>query len=83
MASTKIFKLFFQTEDIGEEPIVRKLILDSSEITFDKFYAKIQDLKEISGEVVTVQYLDQDGDKVTVASNEELIEALTDQVCVI
>jgi len=79
MATNKVFKLFFQTD---EEEDVRKLILNSSEITFEKLVCKIQELQEISfqgEESVTVQYLDQDGDKVTVATTEELINALSEQ----
>ena len=80
MATNKVFKLFFQNDD---EEDVRKLILNSSEITFEKLVCKIQELQEISfqgEESVTVQYLDQDGDKVTVATTEELINALSEQV---
>ena len=78
MTTNKVFKLFFQTDE-EDEPIVRKLILNSSEITFEKLISKIQELQDIS-ESVTVQYLDQDGDKVTVATTEELINALSEQV---
>ena len=80
MATNRVFKLFFQNDD---EEDVRKLILNSSEITFEKLVCKIQELQEISfqgEESVTVQYLDQDGDKVTVATTEELINALSEQV---
>ena len=75
--STKIFKLFFQNDE-EDEPIVRKITLN--EITIDNLLAKIQESKEIFGETVTVQYLDQDGDKVTVATTDELVNAITDQV---
>ena len=79
MTTNKVFKLFFQTDE-EDEPIVRKLILNSSEITFEKLLSKIQELQDISEESATVQYLDQDGDKVTVATTEELLNALSEQV---
>ena len=59
---------------------MRKFSANKEDLTYDKMTKKICEINDTIGESFSIQYLDQDGDKVTVRSSEELINALSDQV---
>ena len=77
-----VIKLYFHSDNgDDEDPDVRKFSVNRPELTYDNFHRKIRQINDtISEESFSVQYLDQDGDKVTVTSTEELNNALNDQV---
>ena len=80
-----VIKLYFHSDNAGdpdEDPDVRKFSVNRQELTFDNFQRKIRQINDTISEesFSSVQYLDQDGDKVTVTSTEELNNALNDQV---
>ena len=79
------FKVYFKDEDSGEEQ-VRKLLLQPVP-TFQEFESC---LRRLLGEtqclfgpdqVLKIQYLDEDGDKVTLACDRELKQFYSDNPC--
>ena len=78
-----VIKLYFHSDNgDDEDPDVRKFSVNRPELTYDNFQRKIRQINDTISEesFSSVQYLDQDGDKVTVTSTEELNNALNDQV---
>ena len=59
---------------------MRKFSINQKELSYEKLHKKIREINDTIEESFSVQYLDQDGDKVTVRSTEELTNALNDQV---
>ena len=75
-------KLYFQ---LGEFDEVRKIQMThpgaASELSFQSLLGKIREIHPVeSDQDLHIQYTDQDGDKVTVASSCDLQNALLDQV---
>ena len=60
---------------------MRKFTINQEELSFEKLNQKIREINDTIEESFSIQYLDQDGDKVTIRSTEELTNALHDQVC--
>lgn len=69
-------KIFIQNVD-EDEPDVRKLTLD--QLDFETFVHKITQFLPPQ-QHFTIQYQDQDGDRISVASTEELQNAFSEQV---
>ena len=60
---------------------MRKFSANREELTYDNLTKKIREIyNDTIEECFSVQYLDQEGDKVTFRSTEELNNALNDQV---
>ena len=82
MSNKTIFKLYLFPESEAEDsdPDVRKIALDP-EFTYPIFIDKIRDVFNLDkSEVISIQYRDQENDKINVCSTEELKNALTDLV---
>lgn len=76
-----IIKLFFHQNNDDADPDVRKFSVNREKLTYDNLTQKIREIyNDTIEECFSVQYLDQDGDKVTLRSTEELTNALNDQV---
>jgi hypothetical protein len=79
-----IFKLYFQNEsDCDDADDVRKVVLGQpkTQLSLETVVNKIDQLSILGLEPdFTIQYCDQDGDKVTIGNTEELQNALNDQV---
>jgi len=76
-----IIKLYFYQNNDDADPDVRKFSVNREELTYDNLTKKIREIyNDTIEECFSVQYLDQDGDKVTFRSTEELNNALNDQV---
>ena len=78
---TGLHDLDFQSDNDDADPDVRKFSANREELTYDNLTKKIREIyNDTIEECFSVQYLDQDGDKVTFRSTEELNNALNDQV---
>ena len=78
---TGLHDLDFQSDNDDSDPDVRKFSVNREELTYDNLTKKIREIyNDTIEECFSVQYLDQDGDKVTFRSTEELNNALNDQV---
>ena len=78
---TGLHDLDFQSDNDGTDPDVRKFSANREELTYDNLTKKIREIyNDTIEECFSVQYLDQEGDKVTFRSTEELNNALNDQV---
>merc|ERR1711971_142739 len=71
------FKVFLKNK---EEQEVRRFVIDKNVSTsFDYLVGKLRVIfPQIQGSVFTVGWTDEDGDQVTITSDEELIIALTE-----
>ena len=78
---TGLHDLDFQSDNDNTDPDVRKFSVNREELTYDNLTKKIREIyNDTIEECFSVQYLDQEGDKVTFRSTEELNNALNDQV---
>ena len=78
---TGLHDLDFQSDNDNADPDVRKFSANREELTYDNLTKKIREIyNDTIEECFSVQYLDQEGDKVTFRSTEELNNALNDQV---
>ena len=75
MAEKVTVKLYF---DDSED--VRKIALDKDDLTLDRFSQRIKEIHPDVSDPFSIQYVDQDGDRVSVHSSDELSNAFTDQV---
>ena len=78
---TGLHDLDFQSDNDDSDPDVRKFSVNREKLTYDNLTNKIREIyNDTIEECFSVQYLDQEGDKVTFRSTEELNNALNDQV---